>query len=84
MSRHSVHFLPAGKTVSADGGTIISDAAKEAGVKIELPCGGKGKCGRCMVSVSSEKDGQQSRVLACQAKISGDVYVRQSGSSGSF
>jgi len=75
MSKHSVHFLPAGKTVSADDGTIISDAAKEAGVKIELPCGGKGKCGRCMVSVSSEKDGQQSRVLACQAKISGDVYV---------
>jgi len=74
MSKHDVRFMPAGRTVTAENGILISNAAKEAGVNIELPCGGKGKCGRCMVTVSDRK-GQPSRVLACQTQISTDVDV---------
>jgi len=74
MSKHDVNFLPAGKTVTAEDGTLISDAAKEAGVTIELPCGGKGKCRRCMVEISSG-GGPSSRVLACSTPVSGNVSV---------
>lgn len=77
MAEHTIHFLPEGKTITIESGTKISDAAKIAGVNIPLPCGGKGKCGKCMVklSESSDESAASTRVLACQTSISGDVYV---------
>jgi len=70
-------------------GTIL-EAARELGVEVISECGGRGKCGKCVVRIEKgeenlnsptdiERDlnlGKNER-LACQAKIigSGDVYV---------
>ena len=48
-----VQFLPSGKTVQVPPGTGLLDAARQAGVEIESPCGGEGTCGKCIVRVTS-------------------------------
>lgn len=73
--KHTVRFLPKDVSIQVEGGTVISDAAKAAGVKIELPCGGKGRCGRCMVGVSGAGDANEERVLACRAAVTRDITV---------
>ena len=68
-----VVFQPNGKEVSVPCGTLLSDAAKNAGVFIDSPCGGNGTCGKC--SVLLESDVKQSRVLACQTRVEQDCTV---------
>ena len=48
-----VEFKPAGVAVVAKEGTSLLDAATAAGVHLEAPCGGQGRCGRCKVRVES-------------------------------
>ncbi|OIO88438.1 MAG: hypothetical protein AUK03_16210 [Anaerolineae bacterium CG2_30_64_16] len=36
---------------AAPGGTTLADAAQKAGVHLNQPCGGQGRCGRCAVIV---------------------------------
>ncbi len=51
MSSHciSVEFLPIEKTVRIERGTSFRKAAKAVGIDIAMPCGGKGRCGKCKV-----------------------------------
>jgi len=70
-------------------GTLLSDAARQAGVEIGQPCGGQGRCGRCAVQVSSGNVRRRSTMrlspqaiddgyaLACQSVVEGDagIYV---------
>lgn len=85
-SRAKVSFIPEGTIVSAVIGETIFDACKLAGIPIDAVCGGEGKCGRCKVkprgkftATSSEllsKDEIMSgTVLACLARIDGDLTV---------
>ena len=46
-----VVFKPSGRVIEVEVGTLLSDAAVEAGVTLHLPCGGQGRCGRCRVKV---------------------------------
>ncbi len=48
-----VEFKPAGVAVAATEGTSLLDAATAAGVHLDAPCGGQGRCGRCKVRVES-------------------------------
>ena len=79
MAKFKVRFLPSGVRADVDPGTLISDAAKAAGIMIKLPCNGNGRCGRCNVVVSQPKvDAEQcnlSRVLACQAPVDRDMVI---------
>ena len=68
----SVRFLPSGKEVVVEAGTSVSDAAKAAGVQIVTPCGGAGRCGRCIVQLDGESD---DRVLACVTYVDRDMVV---------
>ena len=45
----TIEFLPADKRVEATHGTPLVTVARQAGVEIDLPCGGDGSCGRCVV-----------------------------------
>jgi uncharacterized 2Fe-2S/4Fe-4S cluster protein (DUF4445 family) len=68
-------------------GTLLSDAAVQAGVTLNLPCGGQGRCGRCRVKVehgtvshrsgvrltSSEID--EGWALGCRSVIKGDAVL---------
>jgi uncharacterized 2Fe-2S/4Fe-4S cluster protein (DUF4445 family) len=50
----NIRFEPLGKTIAteADGETVLQVASR-VGIPIESVCGGRGKCGRCMVQVRS-------------------------------
>jgi uncharacterized 2Fe-2S/4Fe-4S cluster protein (DUF4445 family) len=82
-----VVFKPSGKVVEAEVGANLLDVALTAGVEVNAPCGGQGRCGRCKVMVemgavarrpsaklapSEETEGY---ALACQTIIKGDVVV---------
>lgn len=82
-----VQFLPADRTVEVTAGTLLSDAAQEIGVDVQMPCGGQGRCGRCAVIVEqgpvrrlstgrlSADDVKTGYALACQTTIQGDLVV---------
>lgn len=80
-------FRPSGRVVEVAAGTLVSDAAARAGVRLNLPCGGQGRCGRCLVLVEQGQVTrrpsaklppaleQQGYALGCQTTIQGDVVV---------
>lgn len=73
--------------VAVPAGTLLSDAARQAGVEIGQPCGGQGRCGRCAVQVSSGNVRRRSTLrlspqaigegyaLACQSVVEGDATI---------
>jgi uncharacterized 2Fe-2S/4Fe-4S cluster protein (DUF4445 family) len=85
--RAIVVFKPSGQVVEVEVGTLLSDAAVEAGIALNLPCGGQGRCGRCRVKVEhggiSHRSGtrltsaerEEGWALGCQAVIKGDAVV---------
>ncbi len=48
-TRLLVAFEPYGVKIAAQPGASLADLASEAGVTVETPCGGQGRCGRCKV-----------------------------------
>ena len=78
MIRHVV-FQPSNTAINVPDGTLISDAAKQAGVWIDSPCGGNGTCKKCGVTLTA--DGKEETVLACQTKIETDCVVRTNSES---
>jgi uncharacterized 2Fe-2S/4Fe-4S cluster protein (DUF4445 family) len=87
MSEHTVIFDIAKKPVHVPTGTLLSEAARLAGVDIGQPCGGQGRCGRCAVQVTkgdvrrrsslrlSTEDVSNGFALACQSVVEGDISV---------
>jgi uncharacterized 2Fe-2S/4Fe-4S cluster protein (DUF4445 family) len=66
-------FLPDSIEISVPTGTLLSDAAKQAGVWIDSPCGGNGTCKKCAVLLN--QGGVASRVLSCQTRVTQDCFV---------
>lgn len=50
-----VTFEPSGRSVYALPGTVLLEAAARAGYILETPCGGAGKCGKCLVRITAGK-----------------------------
>ena len=84
---HVVTFQPEGKTVQVEAGELLSDAAVRAGVRLAMPCGNQGRCGRCLIKIEagevrrrenahlSPERVAQGWALACQTEVLGDVTV---------
>ena len=84
-----VTFKPTGNRVFVLPGTILLEAAARAGLIIDTPCGGAGKCGKCRVRVTKgicppgeaeiEVLGQgainEGYRLACQRRVTGPTEV---------
>jgi len=62
-----VVFPGTGRSVSVPAGTTLLAAAQAAGADIYAPCGGSGRCGKCIAVV----DGEQ--VLSCRHIINSDT-----------
>ncbi|MDS1030782.1 ASKHA domain-containing protein [Bacillota bacterium LX-D] len=86
-----VEFCNENITVQVDEGATVLEAARQAGVTIESPCNGAGVCGKCRVKVDgksvknilhgnghrlSREEELEGYVLACEARIKGDVAVK--------
>ncbi|UCG45758.1 MAG: 2Fe-2S iron-sulfur cluster binding domain-containing protein, partial [Candidatus Bathyarchaeota archaeon] len=80
-------FDPMNKEISVKPGTILLDAMRDAGIRVESICGGKGECGKCrVVLVKGERPSLSSKskrfltpeeisegyYLACQIRVSSD------------
>jgi len=87
MAEHLVTFDKSPNPVRVVTGTLLSEAAREAGLDIMQPCGGQGRCGRCAVLVTSgsvrrrsmlrlsSEDLERGYALACQTVVEGDVSI---------
>ena len=73
MSRADIVYR--GKTIVVfvkDGRSVLK-ILQDRGINIQAPCGGRGTCGKCAVTVV--QNGMRKTVLACQTKIFGDCTV---------
>ncbi len=87
MTEHTVTFERENKTVSVPTGTLLSEAVRVTGLDVMQPCGGQGRCGRCVVQVLEGKVRRRSSMrlsaedvdsgfaLACQTVVEGDVSL---------
>jgi len=86
----TVTFLPGYRKVNVPRGATLLDAARAAGLSMNVVCGGLGKCGKCLVFIRdgtasfdrekyrrffSEEEIAHGACLACQATVVGDVQV---------
>lgn len=58
-----------GETQYENDGTLLSDILIKSGKSVDHPCGGKGTCKKCVVTVNGRK------VLSCQYIIKSDISV---------
>jgi uncharacterized 2Fe-2S/4Fe-4S cluster protein (DUF4445 family) len=90
MTTYKLQFLSeSGDTaeIQVPFGITLSDAALMAGVELNIPCGGQGRCGRCAVVVEegavrrrsslrlSASDIKAGYALACQTVVEGDARI---------
>lgn len=87
MADHKIKFENRDDQITVPTGITLVDAADLAGIEIQQPCGGQGRCGRCVVKVTkghvrrrsslrlSNKDITQGYALACQSIIEADVSI---------
>ena len=79
-----------GKKYACDGGLILFDTLREHGVRVDAPCGGGGRCGKCRVRIVSgelpvtasdraflsERELAEGVRLACTARPTKDLRIR--------
>ncbi|MBE0476042.1 MAG: DUF4445 domain-containing protein [Coriobacteriia bacterium] len=89
MTAAFVRFGEGGPAVRVPVGVTLREAASAAGVTLDAPCGGLGRCGRCRVRVSGAvgpPDPTERSLLiaeelaagvrlACRARVDGDAVV---------
>jgi len=89
LKRCKVTFQPVNQEIYISPGITVKDAINLAGLELDFPCGGRGKCGKCRLQIpkgavaptQAEQElmddaslGQGFR-LACMARITGDTVV---------
>lgn len=85
---YAVHFEPSGQKVQAPTGALLSEIMRQAGLDLNIPCGGQGRCGRCAVIARngagirrrstvrlSTEDLAAGYALACQTVIEGEAVI---------
>lgn len=82
-----VTLLPTNVVVETQQGALLHDVIAQAGQQVVLPCGGQGRCGRCVVLVRQGAVRRRSTVrldpsevaqgyaLACQTLVESDTTV---------
>jgi len=87
MSDFEVRFDSHPEPIRVPAGTLLAEVARQAGIEIQQPCGGQGRCGRCAVIVESgqvrrrsvlrlsKSDLDAGYALACQTVIEGDAAI---------
>jgi len=74
VKKYKIVFLPEKIEIEVRAGASILEAAGEAGVELDGPCGGKGTCGKCRVRLIDHQ-GAGHWVLACRTPIESDLIV---------
>lgn len=72
-----INFSNENLTVKVKEGTLLSKAFEEAGIFLNLVCGGKGTCGKCKVKIS--RNNKVEEVLACKTPVMENITVITDG-----
>ena len=64
-----LHILPQGKRLEVPAGANLLQVLRDAGLGPEAPCGGKGTCGKCTVTVNGQP------VRSCRFQVESDLTV---------
>ena len=91
MAEHKInfHIEESNTTIatSVQTGALIAEATRKAGIELEQPCGGQGRCGRCIVQVKegnvrrrstlrlSAEDILDGYALICQSVVESNLEV---------
>jgi len=87
MAEYEVRFDCHPEPIRVPAGTLLVEVAQQAGIEIQQPCGGQGRCGRCAVKVESgqvrrrsvlrlsKSDIDAGYALACQTVVEGDASI---------
>jgi uncharacterized 2Fe-2S/4Fe-4S cluster protein (DUF4445 family) len=85
--KYTIRFEPSGLKTEVSAGTVLLDAARQAGIYLSSICGGDGYCGKCKVVVDEGQfqarpsplltpdETRENMVLACQTRILSDMIV---------
>ena len=65
----NITFIREHKVLEVPDGMTVLDAEIQAGLEPDAPCGGQGKCGKCLVKANGEI------VKACQTPVQGDMEI---------
>lgn len=66
---HRITVLPQKLHIDVSCGSNLLDALRDAGILMDAPCGGNGKCGKCRVIIDGEV------CLACQTTVDRNMTV---------
>jgi uncharacterized 2Fe-2S/4Fe-4S cluster protein (DUF4445 family) len=87
MAEHTIRIDATKDKVQVKTGTLLSEAVLSAGIDLNQPCGGQGRCGRCALQITkgdvrrrstirlSQEDLDRGFALACQSVVEGDISV---------
>lgn len=67
--RHKIVINMQKESFEADNGANLLEVLREKGLAPPAPCGGQGKCGKCVVWINGEKK------LACKTTVCSDMTV---------
>lgn len=90
MATYKLLIKPQEIVLVVEEGKTIMSALQEAKIEIDLPCGGKGKCGKCRIKVLQDPDPanpvekelldprelQEGIRLACVTKVYKDIVIQ--------
>ena len=86
-AQHTVTILPQNVRVTVPAGTLLLDAIQQAGIETDVPCGGQGRCGRCLARTEKGEVWRRPNAhlasaqvalgwaLSCQTEVRGDVVA---------
>lgn len=67
-------FFPQNHTqIQVSSGTVLIDAIRNAGIEIDAPCGGRGTCGKCTVTIQSNNCSSLQK--SCHFIVTEDISV---------
>lgn len=79
MKLFKIKILPDNVTVEVEEGESLLHACHKAGVILDSPCGGRGTCGKCLVTVISHDENKS--VLSCTVAVHSDMTIEIPSSS---
>jgi len=69
MNTHWITLLPSGQRIAVEHGATLHQGLQKAGILLDAPCGGNGRCGKYTVTVEGKEQ------LACQITVTDSMEV---------
>lgn len=73
MPRVSVDYAGVLRTVEVSTTSTVLDVLRQASLILPAPCGGKGSCGKCALTITDETGSHE--VLACKTLVTQDIQL---------